>query len=63
MDGPERRWQVQRTKTKQIYESQTEGGMEYEINDEAGAALIPNQGMRFTQKRENMKHKKKGERI
>jgi len=36
--------------------------MEYEINDEAGAVLIPNQGMQFTQKRWNVKHKQKGER-
>jgi len=52
-----------KNKTKQIHEFQTGEGMEYEINDEAGAALIPNQGMLFTQKRENMKHKQKGERI
>jgi hypothetical protein len=48
IEEAERRWQIQRAKTKQINESQTGGGMEYEINDEAGVALIPNQGMQFT---------------
>jgi hypothetical protein len=31
IDESERRWQIPRTKTKQIYEFHTEGGIEYGI--------------------------------
>jgi hypothetical protein len=31
MNAKRRRWQIPRTKIKQIHESQTEGGMEYGI--------------------------------
>jgi len=51
-----------KNKTKQIREFQIGGGMECEDNGEGKTALIPNQGMQFRQKRENIKHKQKGER-